>query len=95
MVDAQSLEQLFPPNIDAIPPEYRLIALVRQSVTLINGEIKPWKGPVKTVRSPIRTQCFAISRRRAWSAFRSASAAFSGCQTAVVWSSSSATPWWK
>ena len=53
MINAESLKQLFPQREADIPSDYRLIAPIHQSSTLIDGEIKPWKGEVQTVLSPI------------------------------------------
>ena len=53
MIDAESLKQLFPRREEDIPPDYRLIAPIHQSSTLLNGEIKPWRGEMRPVSSPI------------------------------------------
>ncbi len=53
MIDTDTLKQLFPRREEDIPPDYRMIAPVHQSSTLIDGEIKPWQGEVRPVLSPI------------------------------------------
>ncbi|MBV8591001.1 MAG: aldehyde dehydrogenase family protein, partial [Acetobacteraceae bacterium] len=53
MYDTARLMELFPRDYEDIPPEFRLIAPIHQSSSLIDGELKPWKGKVRPVRSPI------------------------------------------
>ena len=52
MYDTAKLTELFPREED-IPPEFRLLAPIHQSSSLINGVLKPWKGKVRPVLSPI------------------------------------------
>ena len=52
MYDSEQLLKLFPSEGD-IPPDYRPIAPIHQSCSLIDGVLKQWEGKLRAVRSPI------------------------------------------
>jgi len=51
-VDGTNLLELFPSESE-IPPEMKLPSPVHQTVTLIDGELRPWRGATKKVLSAI------------------------------------------
>lgn len=45
--------EVFFPEEDQIPEQYRNLLPIRQNYYLINGELRSWQGPLDEVRSPI------------------------------------------
>ena len=53
MADDQTLRELFPVSLDAIPAPFRVSMPIEQREYLLNGQLRQWSGPMQEVLSPI------------------------------------------